>query len=268
MEIKNAIIVFADISGYTDFLRLHTMSLLHAEKIVTDLLNAVIDEVESPLKLNKLEGDALLLYAEVDENAAEAAGQVMAQVTRFFDAFTQRSQRLTGCNNLCPCDACREAKQLRLKVILHSGPVAVKQVRQFEEVAGESVIAAHLLAKNTVPSDEYILTTKEFKELAAGPAEWRREERREECGQIGAMDVEVHYPPASSSAEPEGPEAPRKVWSTVLNAVKLDTYGLARTLGMKKAPARTDREEARGKPGFRAFLGDMILGLGMVIRGK
>ena len=32
MELKQAIIVVADISGYTNFIKLHTMSLLHAEK--------------------------------------------------------------------------------------------------------------------------------------------------------------------------------------------------------------------------------------------
>jgi len=39
------------------------MSLLHAEAIISDLLEAVIDHAEYPLTLSKLEGDAVFLYA-------------------------------------------------------------------------------------------------------------------------------------------------------------------------------------------------------------
>ena len=66
MEIKRVVLVLADISGYTRFMRVHTMSLLHAEAIITDLLEAVIDQAEHPLTLSKLEGDAVFLYATLD----------------------------------------------------------------------------------------------------------------------------------------------------------------------------------------------------------
>jgi len=38
MEIKRLALVLVDISGYTRFLKAHTMSLLHAEAIITDLV--------------------------------------------------------------------------------------------------------------------------------------------------------------------------------------------------------------------------------------
>ena len=38
MEIKRLALVLVDISGYTRFMKTHTMSLLHAEAIITDRL--------------------------------------------------------------------------------------------------------------------------------------------------------------------------------------------------------------------------------------
>ena len=63
MELKRVVLVLADISGYTRFMKIHTMSLLHAETIITELLEAVLDHAEFPLTLSKLEGDAAFMYA-------------------------------------------------------------------------------------------------------------------------------------------------------------------------------------------------------------
>ena len=53
MEIRNVVLVMVDISGYTRFIQLHKVSVLHAEQIITDLLEAVISKAEYPLVLNK-----------------------------------------------------------------------------------------------------------------------------------------------------------------------------------------------------------------------
>ena len=66
MEIKGAYLILADISGYTRFVKIHRASILHAEEIVTELMEAVIDAAGPPLILNKLEGDAAFLYAPAD----------------------------------------------------------------------------------------------------------------------------------------------------------------------------------------------------------
>ncbi|MGH8049243.1 MAG: DUF2652 domain-containing protein, partial [Arenimonas sp.] len=47
-----------------------------------------------------------------------------------------------------------------LKAFVHSGEIAIKQVRQFEELAGEDVILIHRLLKNQVPSRDYVLITE------------------------------------------------------------------------------------------------------------
>lgn len=56
METKEAILVLVDISGYTEFIKRRRLSLVHAEEIISALLESVIDQTEHPLVLNKLAG--------------------------------------------------------------------------------------------------------------------------------------------------------------------------------------------------------------------
>jgi hypothetical protein len=280
MELRNAALVLSDISGYTNFLQLHSMSLLHAEKIVTELMEAVIDASSHPLTLNKLEGDALLFYA-VAENAddpselSELCRDVLKQSLAFFDAFRTTADSLIGCN-ICPCDACRQVDELQLKSFLHFGEVAVKQVRTFEELAGQVVIVTHRLAKNSIPSDEYLLLTDTFYETAFGAGESEDitfENRTENCEGIGPVPIKVYYP------NPAPPPSPRKLLPTLYNAVRLDLYGALRTVSLTKKPppmARSIAEEAcnldageeKKSVTLASFIGDAFTGLGMVLRGK
>ena len=263
MELKKAILVLADISGYTRFLQLHTMSLLHAEKIITELIESIVHTTGEPLRLNKLEGDAIFFYAELGEAESETASRVFQQTQAFFKAFSKRSKELTGCNNLCPCDACRDADQLRLKTIIHTGDVAFKKVLNFEELAGESVILTHRLIKNSIPVNDYILVTDEFAKLCACWDEQQTESRVEDCEGIGQIPVEVYYPEERSTDGQEG----RRLAASIANAARLDAYSFARVLRLKKVPdGATDRLGNRG--GLLSFISDGLRGLGMLVRKK
>jgi hypothetical protein len=101
MEIKRIVLVLADISGYTRFMKMHTMSLLHAEAIITELLEAVLDHAEYPLTLSKLEGDAALLYATLEDDVDDraAAQDILRQVIAFFEAFKTRERALIACDS-------------------------------------------------------------------------------------------------------------------------------------------------------------------------
>ena len=46
METRRVILVLADISGYTRFVRLHRLSQAHAESIICELLDALIAQTE------------------------------------------------------------------------------------------------------------------------------------------------------------------------------------------------------------------------------
>jgi hypothetical protein len=157
MRLADAVLVIADVSGYTSFIKHRAVSLLHAEAIVTELIESVIDRAMHPLTLNKLEGDAALLYAETGGDVAAAMADAVGQVAGFFEAFDRSLAGVRDARRHCSCDACTNVDSLRLKAFVHVGEIAIKQVRQFEELAGEPVILIHRLLKNHVPSHEYVL---------------------------------------------------------------------------------------------------------------
>ncbi|MGA8276609.1 MAG: DUF2652 domain-containing protein [Rhodanobacteraceae bacterium] len=160
MRISVAYLVVVDISGYTRFVTERSLTLAHAEQIITDLINAVLDRACHPMILNKLEGDAALMYREVEDDAVEAGHDVLAQVRSFFPAFHACATKLRADRHNCTCDACANIAALKLKAFVHLGEIAIKQVRQFEELAGEPVILVHRLMKNAVPGNEYVLLTQ------------------------------------------------------------------------------------------------------------
>jgi class 3 adenylate cyclase len=241
MTLRRAHIILVDISGYTRFIRLHRMSLLHAERIITELLESVIQASSHPLVLNKLEGDAALFYAFADgEDAAgaattlrDSAQSVLAQLLRFFDVFRARERELVSECSICVCDACLNAADLRLKIIAHTGTIIVKRMRQFEEIAGEDVILTHLLLKNSVPADEYLLLTDAFHTLSGPPDATPMETRIEDCGDAGQVTIHLHYPSGT-----RGSPVPAPLWSRLATTLRLESYTLQRLFGKS---ARTFR---------------------------
>jgi hypothetical protein len=160
MRLTHAVLILADISGYTDFITNREVSLLHAEQIITDLLESMIDRTEHPLILNKLEGDAAFLYAESGADPAAAVRDALKQVQMLFVAFDERLGKIRVERSNCSCDACANVSKLKLKAFAHCGEIAVKQVRQFEELAGEDVILIHRLMKNHLTEREYVLLSE------------------------------------------------------------------------------------------------------------
>lgn len=154
-----AFLVVVDISGYTRFITGRSLALEHAEQIVTDLLDSVLDQSRHPLILNKLEGDAALMYAEIDAADSQSGRDMLAQVRSFFPAFRERVAALSAFRKNCSCDACSNITALSLKAFVHAGEIVLKKVRQFDELAGEPVILLHRLMKNSVPSKEYVMLT-------------------------------------------------------------------------------------------------------------
>lgn len=194
MRLTHAILVVADISGYTDFITNREVSLLHAEQIITDLLESMIDRTEHPLNVNKLEGDAALLYAE--HEAPDAAGAVrdaLVQVHALFEAFGSRLRRIGEERANCGCEACANISRLCLKAFVHRGEIAIKRVRQFEELAGEPVILVHRLMKNQMALREYVLLTPEVEVLAALPP-GAGSLHREVLEGMGAVDLRMVLP--------------------------------------------------------------------------
>jgi hypothetical protein len=192
--IKPVCLVIADISGYTKFLKLRILSLLHAEEIISSLLEAVVSEAEYPLQLSKFEGDAVFLYAVAEPDAHAAARDVYKQIHSFFDAFHRtQMQLIQTTDGGCLCEACRHIGDLRLKAVVHSGTALFKRIRNHKELAGEDVVLVHRLLKNSIKANEYIAVSDAFYRQHGGLAGEPFERHVERYDDVGTVPLNVLY---------------------------------------------------------------------------
>ena len=221
MEQFPGYIVIVDISGYTGFVRLHRTSIAHAEQIITDLMESVLDVQGPPLVLDKLMGDAAMFYSR--ERGEGAAAAIASQVLRFFDAFNQSEAVLVSCN-LCVCDACRQMDQLKLKAILHRGDLILKEMGGRSELAGADTILVHRLLKNSVEADEYILMTRAF-HSQSGDIEGMAPNPANEKTDLGTVEIVVFYPRPGERPQPAA------TWSARLKQLaRIEAKGAVRLL--------------------------------------
>lgn len=156
MAIQRALLLIADIGGYTRFLKVHAINLAHAHDMVTQLLEAVIDGAASPLKLAKLEGDAAFFYAPLSADSRVDVAPVVSAIRAAFE----RRKELLRIDRTCTCEGCTQVEQLTLKFVVHQGDVAFQRVKRFNELGGVDVIVVHRMLKNSVPIREYVLMTE------------------------------------------------------------------------------------------------------------
>jgi hypothetical protein len=225
MAIEKALLLIADIGGYTRFMKQHRFSLAHAQDTIAQLLEAVIDAA-SGFKLAKIEGDAAFFYL-----VGEDFKSVPRKVTDIRRAFLSRRQRLE-LDRMCSCDGCLQVSALTLKFVTHAGEVAFQKVKHLTELAGVDVILVHRMLKNDVPVREYVLMTDVV--LAQLEPELRQRSRGLEHDFEGIGQTATHYfemddfapaPPASLA-----PSLPRKLW----NKVTMELRSVPYLLGIKK----------------------------------
>jgi hypothetical protein len=157
---ERALLMIADIGGYTEYMRTHRMSLAHAEVNTARLLEAVIDAA-GDFELIEIEGDAAFLSRRADTLDAAATGAALTQaVAQMHHAF--HTERQYVASNLCPCDGCEQANNLKLKFVAHVGEVATQTIRDRRKLVGIDVILVHRLLKNSVPAPEYLLFSEEL----------------------------------------------------------------------------------------------------------
>ena len=111
---ERALLLIADIGGYTEYMRTHRMSLAHAEVNTARLLEAVIDAADE-FELIEIEGDAAFLSRQADTlDAAATAAALTQAVAGMHHAFHRERQYVAS--NLCPCDGCEQAEQSEAEV--------------------------------------------------------------------------------------------------------------------------------------------------------
>jgi hypothetical protein len=145
--------MLADIGGYTRFMRLHRLSLAHAQDVTGRLLAAVV-KAAPELSLIEIEGDAGFFYraGAKPESAVDFA-------LAMHRAFHETQARMVALN-MCSCEGCVQAGELKMKVVAHVGDVATQTINRRKNLVGVDVIAVHRMLKNDVPVPEYLLMSE------------------------------------------------------------------------------------------------------------
>ena len=263
MGIERALLLIADIGGYTRFMKVHRINLAHAQTVITELLEAVIDGAPSPLKLSKLEGDAAFFYAPISRSETDLTpfSQLVTSIRLSF----LRKQREMTIDQVCTCDGCTQVGQLKLKFVAHDGEVALHKVKGMRELAGVDVITVHRMLKNSVPLSEYVLMTDRVAGALGTPLKPFLQQGQEDLEGLG--EVTTYFIDLNEIAKAPPPEVMPSGFRRWFNYFRLTARALPYMLGLKKscddfknmdqalglapgpaAPAPQPPGEARGTP--------------------
>ena len=193
-SVREVILAIADISGYTKFMVSSDIEIEHSQYIITQLIEAIINQIKIPLEISKLEGDAIFLYAVKNSDNyswKEVRKTVGAKLIQFFDAFHNKMEEFTR-THACSCGACSNIEVLKLKIITHSGVAFFYHIDQFNELSGKDVILTHRLLKNSVDHDEYILMTDSAYTDLEFPIQIEVQEGREDYEHLGKVKTLIY----------------------------------------------------------------------------
>jgi len=190
-----ACLAIADITGYTRFLA--GAELDHAQDILADLMGTVVTSLRPTLRLAKLEGDAVFVYAITD--AIDGPG-LQDTIERSYFAFRRRLRDIRQASS-CECNACILVPDLDLKFVLHHGPVVLQRIGTSEELMGSDVIVVHRLLKSRVTgatgigayafyTDACLAAMALDDPSAAGMI--RHKEAFDDFGEVGGWVVDLH----------------------------------------------------------------------------
>ena len=190
------LLVIADISGYTRYMTANAKTLAHSQTVITELMQAIVHQIELPLAVAKLEGDAIFLYCRKQAGGLDwslSRAVIGNRLLRFFELFGSKLRELSR-STTCNCQACTHLDTLRLKVIVHSGEALFHPVLNFVELAGVDVIIVHRLLKNSVNASQYLLLTEAARAELDFPAAVRLAESAETYEDIGRVNTLVYLP--------------------------------------------------------------------------
>jgi hypothetical protein len=212
---SRALLLIADIGGYTQYMQFHRSVLGHAEAATRRMLDRVVGAARG-FELIEIEGDAAFLSRDAAglDGPAELSA-VTGAVVAMHRAFHQERRFVEL--NMCPCGSCRQTSGLKLKFVAHVGEVAPQTIRRRKKLVGMDVIYAHRLLKNAVDLPEYLLVSDDlFRDggaAASALAMRTTEQDLEGIGQVqahyvGVEDIASTLPPLAD------PSWPRRITST------------------------------------------------------
>lgn len=209
MSTRRAVLLIADIGGYTDYMQFHRSVLGHAEAATSRMLDKVVDAARG-FELVEIEGDAAFLSRDAaglrDQDPVDVVTSAAVAMHTAFHRERQLVQR-----NMCPCGSCKRTDDLTLKFVAHVGEVATQTIRRRRKLVGLDVIHVHRMLKNPVGVPEYLLMTDELCSTAAGNPDLHRVELDLE----GIGQVTTHYLDVGGIAvPPTQPTWPQRIGGT------------------------------------------------------
>jgi len=230
MASGNSLLLIADMGGYTDYMRTHRMSLAHAEVNTARLLEKVIDAVPE-FDLIEIEGDAAFLHREVDTADANATVEkTFAAAMNMHRAFHLERQYVAA--NLCPCDGCNRAADLKLKFVAHIGEVAIQTIRQRRKLVGFDVILVHRLLKNPIKVPEYVLMSEELYRTRGAPLPAPAHELSQDLEGIGP--VRAYFVDVSPVSDARPPLPAPSLRGRIGRTLTVASTGLPYMLGVRR----------------------------------
>jgi len=189
-------LVLADISGYTSFVA--QTEIEHADIAISNLLEAIIEQLSKLLTISKLEGDAVFAY--VEEGKLPDGNTLLELIDHTYLAFRDQAEALSR-KSTCPCRACRAIPTLDLKFMVHHGNYLIQNVAGIKDLLGTDVNLIHRLAKNHVTEsmgwNSYALFTNQgLESIQIDKSAFTRQiESYEHLGDVETyvMDMHVRY---------------------------------------------------------------------------
>jgi hypothetical protein len=232
MATRRALLLIADIGGYTEYMQFHRSMLGHAEAATRRLLDTIVGAARG-FDLIEIEGDAAFLSRNADglDGAATLTAATGAAVA-MHRAFHQQ-RRLVELN-LCPCRSCTQTSALTLKFVAHVGDVATQTIRRRKKLVGMDVIHVHRLLKNPIPVPEYLCVSDElFGGGGTAAAELAAREITQDLEGIGR--VPTFYVDVTDLAAPLPPPDPS--WLVRVGAtLEMVGRGLPHVLPRRRPP--------------------------------
>jgi hypothetical protein len=173
-------IVLADISGYTTFVT--TTELEHSRRVVGMLLEAMIESQRDRLQVGQVAGDAVLFVGVGFDPA------FLDWMDGMYVAFHRTARELAARRD-CPCNTCERVPTLTMKALAHYGRWNLLQIGPSAQVHGADAIVPHRLAKNSVPSHEYLLVTPPVADRLTASDRERFSWREESGAEFGTMRI-------------------------------------------------------------------------------
>ena len=152
----STLLYIPDISGFTNFV--NKTEINHSRHIISELLEIILDSDNFGMSVSEIEGDAILFFKEELPSITDLLEQCQDTFIKFHNYLRQYDNEC-----VCTCSACETAIELSLKFIIHKGDVSKINIKDHQKLYGPDVILVHRLLKNSIPEDEYILITDQYK---------------------------------------------------------------------------------------------------------